>query len=255
MIKAVLFDLDGTLLHFYQDEFIAAYFKELKKIFVRLGFDAELAFEGLWAGTKAMMLNNGELLNRDSFWAEFMRVVGVSHEQMKIAEDACNDFYSSVAFDGVKSIMKNNDLELPKRIVHSTAERGFTVVLATNPLFPECAITTRLGWVGLSVSDFKLVTHYGNSRYCKPNFGYYREIFEKIGLEPDQCLMVGNSTLEDMSISALGTDTFLVKECIENESEIDISAYRSGTLKELGEYILTLQSPSFNEDASGGGNY
>ena len=237
MINTVLFDLDGTLLHYYQDEFIAAYFTELSKVFVRLKVDPEFAVKGLWAGTKAMMINSGERLNSDCFWDEFSRVMGLDHEQLKSVEAACDAFYSGEEFDGVKSILKNTDLTLPQKIVRGAAERGFTVVLATNPLFPECAIATRLRWIGLSISDFRLVTHYANSSYCKPNPGYYREIFGKIDKGPRECLMVGNNPLEDMSVGILGTETFLINECIENESEVDISAYRNGTLGEFWEYL------------------
>ena len=237
MINTILFDLDGTLLHFNQNEFIAGYFSELKKLFIDLGYDEEPAVRGLWAATKAMMLNNGEQYNRDCFWAEFSRVMGLSNAQLESTEAACDIFYSSDAFDGLKSILKNADLELPLKIVRGMRQRGYTVVLATNPLFPECAITTRLNWIGLSLPDFELVTHYANSKYCKPNPGYFREIFGKIDKRPQQCLMVGNSTLEDMSISALGAETFLINECVENESGLDISKFRNGTLAELGEYL------------------
>jgi FMN phosphatase YigB (HAD superfamily) len=108
-------------------------------------------------------------------------------------------------------------------------------------LFPECGITTRLSWIGLSSSDFKLVTHYANSRFCKPNPGYYNEIFKEIGKKPQECLMVGNSPLEDMSVGKLGAETFLVNECVENESGIDVSEFRRGTLEELGEYLAKLK--------------
>lgn len=237
MINAILFDLDGTLVHYSQD-FIAAYFTKLKKVFERLRLDAELAIKGVWAGSKAMLLNSGERLNSECFWAEVSRVMGLSHEQLKSVEAACDAFYASSEFDSVKSIMNNADMELPRRLVRGLTARGFTLVLATNPLFPECAIATRLGWVGLSLSDFQLVTHYNNSTYCKPNLGYYREILNKIGKEPRQCLMAGNSPLEDMCAGELGAETFLVNECIDNESGIDISGFRSGTLADLEAYFL-----------------
>jgi len=245
MINTILLDLDGTLLHFRQDEFISAYFTELKKVFIHLGFDTELTVKGLWAGIKAMVQNSGERLNSDCFWEEFSRVMGLTNKQVISIESACRDFYSGDEFDSVKSILKNTDPELPQKIVRSATEMGFTVVLATNPLFPECAVTTRLSWIGLSVSDFKLVTHYENSTFCKPDPGYYLEIFRKIGKEPRECLMVGNSTLEDMSVGKLDTDTFLVNEYIENESEMDISKFQSGTLMEFWKYMKNMEPPVY----------
>ena len=51
-----------------------------------------------------------------------------------------------------------------------------SLVLATNPIFPAVAVETRLGWVGLTGSDFDLVTTYENSRSSKPNPAYYQSI-------------------------------------------------------------------------------
>ena len=123
--------------------------------------------------------------------------------------------------------------DISKRLVKSLQSRGYCVVLATNPLFPACAVTTRLGWIGLAPHDFLLITHYSNSTYCKPNPGYYLEVFKKVGKTPNQCLMVGNNPLEDMSAGALGASTFLVTDCLENETGADITAFRQGTLAEL----------------------
>jgi hypothetical protein len=52
--------------------------------------------------------------------------------------------------------------------------------------------------------------------------------------------MVGNNTTEDMCIRALGVETFLVTDCLENEADMDITAFRHGTLGELEAYILAL---------------
>jgi len=102
-----------------------------------------------------------------------------------------------------------------------------------------CAIESRLNWVELSLSDFCLVTHYGNSTFCKPNPGYFREILMKINKSPEQCLMAGNNPAEDMSAGALGIETFLVTDCLENKTGVDISGYRRGTLAELEKYLVS----------------
>ena len=120
------------------------------------------------------------------------------------------------------------------------ASKGYGVVLATNPLFPLCAIETRLEWAGLGADDFRLVTHYYNSTFCKPNPGYYSEILTKINKSPGQCLMAGNSPSEDMISGTLGMETFLVTDCLENETGMDIKPFRKGTLAELETYLTSL---------------
>ena len=166
MIDTILFDLDGTLVRFIQDEFLETYFKELGKVFVKLGLDAQKAVKGVWVGTKAMVLNDGSVLNTQRFWEAFSKHMDISDAQLCDVEAACDNFYSN-EFNIARSVVKHS--EIPKKIVRSMSERGYNIVLATNPYFPPCAVDSRLSWIGLDKNDFLLVTHYENSSFCKPN--------------------------------------------------------------------------------------
>jgi len=231
-----MFDLDGTLLQYGQTAFIDAYLAELKKVFINIGLDAELSIKGIWVGTKAMVLNDGTVLNIERFWRAFSDYLGLTYDQLKTVEAACDRFYSN-EFNVVKSVMTPSDI--PKRLVRAMAAKGYGIVLATNPMFPECAVKSRLGWTGLEIRDFQLVTHYANSTFCKPNPGYYREILAKINKTPQQCLMVGNNPAEDMSAGLLGIETFLMTGYLENEANMDITAFRRGNLAELEAYLTS----------------
>ena len=239
MINTILFDLDGTLLRMSQESFIKAYFNEISKVFVRLGMDAEVSIKSIWAGTKAMLLNDGSMLNSDRFWETFAKSMQLNEEQRSTFETAFDNFYSN-EFNSVKSVAVPCDIA--QRLVPAMRAKGYTVVLATNPLFPACAVESRLNWIGLSTDDFHLVTNYSNSTFCKPNLGYYNEIFSKIGKSPQQCLMVGNNPAEDMCVGELGAETYLVTDCLENEAETDISAFQSGTLAQLEEFLMSFQA-------------
>jgi len=232
-----MFDLDGTLCRFNQDEFISTYFKELSKVFVKLGLDAEKAVKAVWVGTKAMALNDGAELNTRRFWDAFSEFMGLEGEPLKAVEVACDSFYSN-EFNIAKSVVHHSDI--PKRIVRTMADKGYTIVLATNPLFPPCAVDSRLGWIELTKDDFKLITHYENSSFCKPNPEYYREVFSKIGKSPEQCLMVGNNPAEDICVSELGAEVFLVTDFMENEAGIDITQIRRGTIEDLEAFLMSL---------------
>jgi FMN phosphatase YigB (HAD superfamily) len=242
MIDTIMFDLDGTLLQFSQDDFIAAYFPLLCEcVFVRLGLDTEQAMKAVWAGTKAMAQNDGTQPNARRFWAAFASVMGLDERQTRDVEHATDAFYAG-EFDAVRSILSPN--ELPARMVRSLAARGYDVILATNPLFPLCAVETRLRWAGLRGDDFSLVTSYSNSTYCKPNPGYFCEIFTARGKRPERCLMAGNSAYEDMSAGALGAATFLVTDFLEEApggAPVPPPG-RAGTLTELSDYLDTLPS-------------
>jgi len=232
-----MFDLDGTLVRFTQEDFINTYFKELSKVFVRLGLDPGAAVKAVWAGTKAMVLNDGAMYNTQRFWNAFSEFMDVKDEQLEAVEAACDGFYTN-EFNVVKSIVKPS--EIPTRLVRAMADKGYYLVLATNPLFPPCAVDSRLNWIGLDREEFKLITHYENSTFCKPNLSYYREIFKKIDKSPEECLMIGNNPTEDMCAGQLGAETFLVTDFMENDANIDITVFQNGTIEDLEAYLMSL---------------
>ena len=237
MIDTILFDLDGTLLQFTQEDFISAYFSKLGKVFIGMGMDAEASIKAVWAGTKAMARNDGSILNSKLFWKVFAEYSGLSDEQNNEVEAACDNFYIT-EFDSVKSILRPNGIST--RLVRALSDRGYTVALATNPMFPACAVETRLNWIGLKPCDFKHITHYANCTYCKPNPGYFNELLDRLNKTPAQCLMAGNNPVEDMSADKLGIETFLVMDCLENEAGADVTSFRRGALAELEALLMSL---------------
>jgi len=234
MINTVLFDLDGTLLQLTQDTFLKTYLAKIQKVFARLDLDVEESIQALWIGTGAMVLNDGSMLNEERFWMVFAKKLCLDEQQCREVEAACNDFYMN-EFDTVKEIMSPNEISGP--LVRELGAKGYKLVLATNPLFPSCAVATRLAWIGLTPEDFGLVTHYSNSTYSKPNPKYYEEVFAKIDRAPAECLMVGNNATEDMVAGNLGAEIFLVTDCLENEAGLDVAAFRHGTLEGLQEFL------------------
>ncbi len=234
-IDTILLDLDGTLLPFRQRDFVGAYFSELKKMLAGRGLDAELGEKAVWAGTKAMMRNDGSVPNALRFWQTFGDMMGLDGERLLEVERACDAFYSN-EFDAVKTVMRPTDI--PRRMIRSLAARGFTVALATNPLFPACAVITRLAWVGLTPDDFSFISDYYNSTTCKPNLDYYRSILSAIGKQPEQCLMAGNNVNEDICAGALGIKTFLVNDFTETDGGTAAPDYQ-GSLAELEVFFET----------------
>ena len=76
MIKTVLFDLDGTLLPMDQDVFVKAYFKRLAEKLAPHGYDPKKLIDGIWAGTAAMIKNDGSHTNEEVFWDCFSKMMG-----------------------------------------------------------------------------------------------------------------------------------------------------------------------------------
>ena len=230
-ITTVLFDLDGTLLPMDQDVFVGAYFKLLAKKLAGHGYDPEALLGNIWAGVKAMVTNKGEYNNEEAFWRTFDEIYG---EGVRKDIPLFEEYYKN-EFQQVQKVCGFN-LQAAE-LVHYVKEKGLRRVLATNPLFPVVATASRIRWAGLEKEDFELVTTYENSRHCKPNPEYYRDIIEEIGVKPEECLMVGNDVTEDMVAESLGMKVFLLTDCLINKEDKDINCYPHGDFTELKTYI------------------
>ena len=76
MIKNILFDLDGTLLPMDQDVFVEAYLRTLSKHMLPYGYDPQQLVKSIWAGTAAMVKNDGSCTNETAFWTCFASIFG-----------------------------------------------------------------------------------------------------------------------------------------------------------------------------------
>ncbi|MBR6740418.1 MAG: HAD family hydrolase [Clostridia bacterium] len=231
MIKNLLFDLDGSLLPMDQDLFLKAYFKGLVGAMLPHGYTPEELTGALWAGIGAMIKNDGSCTNEQAFWRVFKGMLGERVDEHRCAVDR---FYAE-EFGKISAVCGRDDRA--GEVVALLRERGVRVILATNPLFPKTATLQRIGWAGLDPDSFELITTYENSRFCKPNPEYYREIVNKLGLEPTECMMVGNDVEEDMIANTLGMDTFLLTPCMINKHNTDVSQYKRGDLGAFSEFI------------------
>lgn len=236
MIKAILFDLDGTLLPADQDAFTKMYFEVLARHHARYGYDPKRIVDSVWKGTAAMLKNSGQDLNANVFWREFEASFGLPESQVKPAFDK---FYAT-DFDRTKELCAFS----PKAAQAVAAAKAHSVplVLATNPIFPIEAQVKRLVWAGANPDDFALITSYENSRYCKPNTGYYSDIAFHLGVTHNECLMIGNDTADDLAAAKIGMHVFLITDCLINKAKVDFSAVPHGGADELINYITELNS-------------
>ena len=234
MTKAILFDLDGTLLPMDQEVFVKDYLGRMAAFLAPHGYDPQSLIKAVWAGTGAMVKNDGKAKNEDVFWYVFNSILDRDAKQdLALFEE----FYRT-EFQKAKDSCGFNPAAV--EAIRQIKDMGYRLILATNPLFPAIATYSRIRWAGLNPEDFELITTYENSRFCKPNPDYYREILGKIALDGSQCLMVGNDVGEDMIAGTLGMKTFLLTDCLINKTAEDISQYPNGSFPELLHYIRSL---------------
>ncbi|MBP3667532.1 MAG: HAD family hydrolase [Clostridia bacterium] len=235
MLKAVLFDLDGTLLPMDQNVFMQDYFGRLIRRLVPLGYTPEGFLAAMKKGIAAMVTNNGTRTNEEAYWEAYTSVSGkeiLNH--MPVFERFYNE-----EFDDVAAVCGCNPQAA--ELVHSLQRRGIRVILATNPLFPQIATQKRIRWAGLQPEDFEFYTTYEDIGFCKPNPAYYKEVLRRAGLDAANCLMVGNDIAEDMMAGAqAGLRGFLLTDCLINTPGADVNDYPHGSFDELNAYIETL---------------
>lgn len=238
MLTTVLFDLDGTLLPMDQDRFIQDYLGRMAAFLAPHGYDPQLLLKAVWAGTKALVENDGRTNNDQLFWQVFSHVLGRDARQ---DADLLTRFYLG-EFQQVRHSCGFDPRAA--ETVRALRAMGLNTVLATNPLFPAVATHSRLRWAGLEPEEFLRITTYENSRFCKPNPDYYRQLLEELDLQPQHCLMVGNDAREDMVAQNLGMEVFLLTDCLINTENRDLSAYPQGSFPELMAHIRNLTAQS-----------
>lgn len=236
MINMILFDLDGTLLPMDQDEFTSGYFKLLCKKLLPYGYDPAELVAAIWKGIEAMVRNTGAVSNEEAFWIAFAKLLGdkVYEHKPVFEEFYANEFEGGKVFCGFNSQAADT--------ISFIKEKGFRLALATNPLFPRIATMKRIQWAGLLAEDFEVITTYEDSHYCKPNPDYYLEVVKMLGVEPTECLMVGNDVKEDLVAEKVGMKVFLLTDCMINKDNLDITAYPHGDFKALQAFVTGLEA-------------
>jgi FMN phosphatase YigB (HAD superfamily) len=227
MTDTILLDLDGTLLPMDQGMFTEIYFGALVPRAAEAGIEKRAFMKAMRAGTQAMLENDGRVSNRERFLCAYTAVLPADTAKLEAMFEA---FYADGFAAARRSVRPS--AQAP-RLIQALREKHYGLVLATNPLFPRSAVEARIRWAGLAHDDFDFVTDYENSRYCKPNPGYYTSILARIGRKPSACLMAGNSIPDDMAAEEAGIPVFLVTDCLENDGGDDLSRYPHGTLADL----------------------
>ncbi len=233
--KVILFDLDGTLLPMDQDRFVKAYFGGIAKRLAPHGYEPNKLIDGIWKSTGAMIKNDGKKRNEQVFWDCFASTFG---EKARADEPNFEQFYIE-DFDKVQVSCGFDSKAAPT--IAALKAKGFRLALATNPIFPSIATEKRMKWAGLNKDDFELFTTYENSRYCKPNLEYYKDIVVQLGVSAEECLMVGNDVSEDMVAEKLGMKVFLMPACLLNKENKDLSVYPQGNFDDLLAFVDGLE--------------
>lgn len=212
MIKAILFDLDDTLLSINLGAFMARYTADLSGILARIGrVSPPRAAAALAAGYLAVQDDSRDdnLTNAEVFIDTVKSRIPVDLGDTAVA-DALDYYDREVLPVKNGSIIHAVPREGAHQAIKQARDMGLIVALATNPAFSEGCLQTRLGWANLTLDEFDLVSHIGNSHRLKPNARYFQEFVAALKLTPEECLMVGNDATRDFPRPDVGLRTAYV---------------------------------------------
>lgn len=223
--KHILFDLDGTLLPMDMDKYIQIYFAGFCRRLPHLAPD--LITGMLWEGIIAMMRNPGETTNREVFAQVFTRRTGMDYYA---CEDMFLQFYQT---DYNNCAAACRPTPLAKELVRTLKDKGYTLTLATSPLYPMVATRARMQWAGLDEQDFAFITTFDAFHAAKPSIRFYSEVCEKLGVRPQDCLLIGNDAEEDGAAREIGMPVLLTTDCLINKKDLPLAYFEKGTLEEV----------------------
>ncbi|MBN2720094.1 MAG: HAD family hydrolase [Proteobacteria bacterium] len=236
--KVLLIDLDGTLLDVEMSFFLGPLVSRMHGFFSDL-IGYHLFRKGLFAGTEALMSEprpEGET-NEEGFYRVFSHVTGLGPSESR---GRLEDFYT-------RAYPSLGDFARPVKggpeFVRAAAERGLVMVLATNPIFPLRANHERLRWAGISPALFGFIPGLENMSSCKPGIRYFLDLAARAGVDPGDCLMIGNDPEQDLPAADVGMGTFLVDGEMADGAALTREPDGRGSLGDLAEMLGIKISP------------
>lgn len=239
MIKAVFFDLDGTLVPCDTNEFVKGYFKLLVNYLKDKDCKVPLDKVGpcILKAVNDVLKNDGGLTNKEVFWQSFFALFSMSDDDKINFKTLCDHFYE-YEFDEAKNLLEDRDPKIDEVLAY-IKKRDLIKVLATSPVFPRAATNKRVNWIGHEFEEFDHITTYDNCIYCKPDLRYYRGLLAMFALRPEEVIMVGNDVLEDMRPAlTLGMKTFFIDRFALHTEEKYSGP--KGDFKDFLDYLKTL---------------
>ncbi len=212
MIKAVLFDMDGTLLDLNLEAYIYKYNSKRSSLL------ADAAHRSKYSLLKPTLAaynaidsksRTDDLTNEELFDKVFYEKCGIPLQD-PFYKDLLRYFDLDVASKFYKFPINAHPRPGGFEALEKARELGMKVVLATNPTFSKDTIYVRMKWGGLTPEMFDHITYMSNSTRLKPSPRYFTEVAHAIGVEPWECLMVGNDEKRDITAPSLGMQTIYV---------------------------------------------
>lgn len=239
MTLTLLLDLDDTCLGNSMDTFIPAFLQAFGDHFSNFILPDEL-IPALLSSTQIMNQNNRpDRRLKEVFDQAFFPSLGIESEEFQSYIDS---FYIE-KYPQLKNLTEFRPQAV--EMVAEAFERGYSVVIATNPLFPLTAMMQRLEWAGLSPEHFhfRLIPSYESYFFAKPNPSFFAETLSRLGWPEGPVVMVGDDYNHDISAAQqMGLGTFWISDVKQPHPHSPDGIHGSGSISDLLPWLDTIPS-------------
>ncbi len=235
MIKAVLLDLDDTLLRIDTDAFVQAYLTQLVGFVVSRHPElaAETVKRGILGAIRSAIRDLDPARTNAAVFGDSISAA------LDLPAEAINAVLADFFATGYAELRGDAaPVEGVRDLIDQLMAAGLIVVIATNPLFPQEAVVGRMAWADIDIARTPpaLITSIEKVHFTKPNPHYYEEILARIGVEADEALMVGDSIENDIiPAAAAGLNTFWIH--LDRALPPEVTPDGVGTLRDLSRCI------------------
>ncbi len=100
-----------------------------------------------------------------------------------------------------------------RELVAALLDQGLFVAVVCDPIYREAAIAQRLQWAGLGdlIASFAFLSASETMHFAKTDPAFYAEVIARIGIEPDEALLISDNWQNDMiAAETVGLHTWLL---------------------------------------------
>lgn len=217
MKPVVFFDMDGTLLNMGESAFEKEYLKRMVLFFEqRFPGKGKDIVKAVGYSAEVMKKNDGQQSNEVLFWQAFEKMTG---QTRAVFEPQFLEYYAT---DYARIGDDYEPNPAMKALVHLLDQKGYQLVVASNPLVPQIANQQRVRWAGVDDVKWLEITSFEKYGSCKPSPQFYQEICDRLQLNPQDCIMIGNSITDDGAAQEIGMEFYLL---LGENPEQNVAAY------------------------------
>lgn len=231
LLKALLLDLDGTLLDLDGDAFLESYIDAVAA-WLSPVVDAERFSQAVWVGSIPMMTRpHPRRSNRRVLWEGVGEYLGLPSATLeKHLGERLGEEDLAAIYPGGQPVAGARDLLLLGQRLK------LKLALATMPIYPEAVVRERLRRANLADIRWDFIAT-EDMDAVKPEAAYWEAIMAALNVEPAECLVVGDDYFRDIRQVPTGMHTFYV-----GPYHPGLDPGPSGTLTDLSRQLACARS-------------